>query len=64
MERKKKHDGRISASRFSLQHFLLSCTIDKVLFIFLKRTDEPKKKKLIIRVLLINARQWYFGSKH
>ena len=44
MERKKKHDGRISASRFSLQHFLLSCTIDKVLFIFLKRTDEPKKK--------------------
>ena len=34
------------------------------LFIFLKNTDEPKKKKLVIRVLLLNARQWYFGSKH
>ena len=34
------------------------------LFIFLKNTDEPKKKKLMIRVLLLNARQWYFGSKH
>ena len=34
------------------------------LFIFLKNTDEPKKKKLMILVLLPNARQWYFGSKH
>ena len=41
-----------------------STNFSKVLFIFLKRTDEPKKRKLTIRVLLINARQWYFGSKH
>ena len=72
--------GRMWSARKSVmaefQPLVLACSIlychaqstnfSKVLFIFLKRTDEPKKKikKLIIRVLLINARQWYFGSKH
>ena len=70
--------GRMWSARKSVmaefQPLVLACSIlychaqstnfSKVLFIFLKRTDEPKKKKLIIRVLLINTRQWYFGSKH
>ena len=71
--------GRMWSARKSMmaefQPLVLACSIfychaqstnfSKVLFIFLKRTDEPKKKKkLIIRVLLINTRQWYFGSKH
>ena len=72
--------GRMWSARKSVmaefQPLVLACSIlychaqstnfSKVLFIFLKRTDEPKKKikNLIIRVLLINARQWYFGSKH